>query len=515
MARWVWLCFGLACTCACGDGAPPADGGGRGAELGFLLVDADSYELSGTPLASSPTRLFYNFHPAERDAHEAPLLVVTAGGPGSAVSLLTAWNTAPTTVSLEAGGQLVSNPNALTRFANVLYVDARNAGFSYSWLPDPSDPDARALAFSLANYNVYRDAADVLTVLLAFFERHPALAANPTFLVGESYGALRNTVMLNLLLFGPTGVGAVAHFASPALLDRISEHLRAWVGDPRPSPERIAALFPGQILLEPALAGSLQMEISGALFEEPGSVVDRIASEHGVEYVRCADRPPPCDAYVNARELLVSLDRSPYDLRRPADFLEAGLERTMETLSRLDALAQVLGVPRGSLQAALATREAGAYRFADPGQALSTPEGDLGASIGPLPVWDAYLMAVNLDVTRAFASSAVADHAAAVTTTSLGELFLQNLRQVRTFVSRGAYDLVAYGPAVAPTLRALPGVEDVVPAYDDGELEVRFDDGLVRTLSSPEYASSHFVTLDAAEALGRDLGRFLTAPAPP
>ena len=111
-------------------------------------------------------------------------------------------NTAPRTVAETSGSlaTVVDNPDSWTALGNLLYIDARQTGFSYSQLEDPSSNLARAEAFSLRNFNPMLDGADVVRVILRFLAAHPQLRHNPVVLVGESYGGTRATVVLNLLL---------------------------------------------------------------------------------------------------------------------------------------------------------------------------------------------------------------------------------------------------------------------------------------------------------------------------
>ncbi|WP_437809077.1 S10 family serine carboxypeptidase-like protein [Sorangium sp. So ce1078] len=78
--------------------------------------------------------MFYSFLPAEERPDRAPLLVFFNGGPGAATtSALLPYGTGPHTLdpAAHAGGAPVENDASCTRFANLLYVDARSTGFSY------------------------------------------------------------------------------------------------------------------------------------------------------------------------------------------------------------------------------------------------------------------------------------------------------------------------------------------------------------------------------------------------
>jgi pimeloyl-ACP methyl ester carboxylesterase len=147
---------------ACG-GAPVAD------DVGFVDVPG--------------ARLFYVFRKA--DVENAPLVVFFNGGPGYATSFgLLAHGTSPATV--DSSGALVANGASWTSFANLLYIDERQSGFSYGVGTAPG-----ACAF-----DPVADAADFAQALLRFFDAHQALRHAPVVLVGESYGGMRAMYVL-------------------------------------------------------------------------------------------------------------------------------------------------------------------------------------------------------------------------------------------------------------------------------------------------------------------------------
>ena len=56
----------------------------------------------------------------------------------------------------------------------------RESGLSWTEVPEPSNELLRRAEFAVQNYNVFVDAADVLSVVLAFLEEHPNLARQAT-----------------------------------------------------------------------------------------------------------------------------------------------------------------------------------------------------------------------------------------------------------------------------------------------------------------------------------------------
>jgi carboxypeptidase C (cathepsin A) len=66
---------------------------------------------------------------------------------------------------------------------NLLYVDSRQAGFSYSQTRlGERESDA------LHDLTAIDDAMDYVRALLVFYEKFPVLSDKPLIIVGESYG---------------------------------------------------------------------------------------------------------------------------------------------------------------------------------------------------------------------------------------------------------------------------------------------------------------------------------------
>ena len=84
---------------------------------------------------------------------------------------------------------------------NLLWIDARATGFSYSLMDDPSDAGARNAEFDTHNFNTYIRWRRLHTSDPALFGRPPDLQDNEVVIVGESYGGTRATILMNLLLF--------------------------------------------------------------------------------------------------------------------------------------------------------------------------------------------------------------------------------------------------------------------------------------------------------------------------
>src|SRR5262249_38813401 len=155
-------------------------------EAGYVEVPAQ------TRGASDHARMFYSFHPADAHPERAPLLVFFNGGPGAATSgILLPFGTRPKTLLVDDLGKVpVDNPASYPHFANVLYLDERDAGFSY----ELGGYEPGVGCTGTANY--VTDAGDFIFALLAFLDIHARLVRSQVVLVGESYGGTRAPVML-------------------------------------------------------------------------------------------------------------------------------------------------------------------------------------------------------------------------------------------------------------------------------------------------------------------------------
>ncbi len=233
--------------CSPGDDAKDDDGnGGNGGENGTgdcpqpppPLVDASADDPRRTvELADEagfvdvpaqddcltfPSRMFYSFRPADEAPGAKPLLVLFNGGPGFPTTLgLLPWGTGPRTLAIPEGGtpedaEWKRNPHSFTRFANLLYIDEAQTGFSYGRGAPPDDPCPQA-----ARAFAWADAVTFVRVVLEFLESHPALERAPVVLLGESYGAYRALHMLDLLLNHEE-----LRSDHPDIAERIAQHFR-------------------------------------------------------------------------------------------------------------------------------------------------------------------------------------------------------------------------------------------------------------------------------------------------
>jgi hypothetical protein len=477
--------------------------------VGILDVPTRSYELNHTTLIASPAHLFYSYHPATVSPESAPLFVLTGGGPGAAMLFMLAFTAPNSLVNLDKAPAVAPNAHPFTDLAHLLYIDARNAGLSWAEVQNPSDEVARRAEFDVRNYNVYLDAADVLSATFDFLDAHPDLATHRVYFVAESYGGARATAMVSFLYEHGEYAAERRAFHSRDLSDRIDRYVKEQIGD-RPSTADLARRFPGQILIEPILSGARQNAAAGTLFEQPGSIIDQLAAAAGVSYARCSELGTSCVPFDNAQALVARINRSRYDYRTDAGWLSRLFALAAALGTKPPALAAVVGVDPMRLGDVLARKGAGAYRFGNPAYATSAVRGTTEQDWGALAPSDAYFSPLNYEVLSAFYAQSVRDTAADPRSDAFGDLFVRNVRYLPTMVTRADFDLEIYGPAVAPTLQTVPGVVRVTDLAATEELAIEFDDGGTRRIFSPWYhASSHEVARDEPGKLHDDIAAFL------
>lgn len=495
-------------------------------EAGFITIEPVSYTLHGpegpAPRTSGAARLWYTFQPADTDPEDKPLAVLFNGGPGASSGILFGLGTARRTLDPDPGGEGAAlNPASFTAFANLLYVDARGTGFSYGQLPYPSDPEARQAELALDNYNVFLDAADFVRVVLRFLAAHPEIRDRPVVLVGESYGGVRATVMLHLLLHSERYGDGSEVFEDPALAAEITEHMEAALGvaPGAMAPGRVAAQFGAQVLLQPRISHRLQDAAAGSMLDAEGSPLFALGEAVGQPFTPCAAQPQPCDGYANALEFVGSVGRDVYHFTEPSGWLFAQYDAAGARLADPQVLEAALGVDPAAIAGLPAADREGAYRLA-PG---AGSEDELGALLGVLPVWDRYhLMEVFDAVGPIFAGPEAEALGIDRLDPRYGAMFLDNLIHVDTFITRAALDIVLYAPAL-PQALAMISDQVITAEVDDsprageerpGWLTLRFADQSSRVIRFPRYdAAGHTVTLTQPLELSRDVGAWLGARA--
>jgi hypothetical protein len=369
------------------------------AEAGFIPVEGSvSYFQVGSyfnrvVLRTSPARIWYTFQPADEDAEARPLFVFFNGGPGGATSCgLFAASTARMAVVRDEGtgdAALILNPSSWTRAGNLLHIDSRTAGFSYSLMDDPGNEVRRGREFDAQNYNPFVDGADFVRALLKFLADHPSIRSNRVVLVPESYGGIRTTVMLNLLLYSGRYADGGSIYQDPGLVAAIRAHCDAvfpsYAGTTVPQAV-IAGQFGHQVLIQTALSWQYQRLVAARMLEEPGSPLYQVAAETGIPYVLYADSPgavadpSPATVLNYIHDWLWSVGRDAYHMAKPADFFDGHRAAAVGFLTQPDSLSYMTGVDATGIAALYASARTDAYKMRGGGSGVGTRPGPAASS---------------------------------------------------------------------------------------------------------------------------------------
>jgi hypothetical protein len=350
-------------------------------EAGFIPVEGSvscfqfGSWFNRLTMRTSPARIWYTFQPADEEAEAKPLFVFFNGGPGGATSCgLFSANTARLAVFRdEATGEaaIVNNPASWTRAGNLLHIDARTAGFSYSLMDDPGGEVRRGREFDLQNYNPFVDGADFVRALLRFLADHPAIRGNRVVLVPESYGGVRTTVMLHLLLYYGRYADGGSVYQDPALVASIQAHYDAvfpvFAGEAVP-PVVVASQWGHQVLIQTVVTTPYQTRVKVEMLEAPGSPLYQVAAETGIPYVPYAEspgavpNPTPSQVQSYIYRWLDAVGRDPYLIAKPAGFFDGQRSAAKEFLTHVDTLSLMTGVDVTGIADLYASARTGAYK---------------------------------------------------------------------------------------------------------------------------------------------------------
>ncbi len=522
-------------------------------QTGFITIEPVTYYLrtksgsAGAKYKSDEARLWYSFQPADEDMAEKPLAIFFNGGPGSASGLLLAFNTGRKSMDpvFNGGVAVGDNPHRWSSFANILYIDARNTGFSYSITGvNPG--------YTTRNFNPFLDGADFVRVLLRFLAAHPEIQANPVIFAGESYGGTRTIAMQNLLLNPGRYAGNEGYYTDTALADEISAHYAAVFPGAEITPEKGAEQFGYTSLIQPLLFGEPQNTASGEIMEEPGSVIYQIAAEEGATFEPCPENDAQCDKYYNAILFVDGLGRDLYKYNESSDWMNSLMTPIVPGLLTRANYADLLGHDPLFVEEMYASQRNDAYKIASPVPAVSgapvppddqgamnrrpysavdihremqlrlmrlqyatvdDPEEDFRALFGSLNDYDSYYISLNEEVTNAFYK-----HTIYPFHPLFGELFLENLLVVDTFITQAALDLVIFSPAIPAAARMFAQVTDVAVADDSFTVTYAADsfdgvtEGTTRTVTWPRYGTAgHSVTVSQPDKFAADVAAWYEA----
>jgi hypothetical protein len=359
------------------------------------------------------------------------------------------------------------NAGSWTRFANLLYLDERMAGFSYG---------LGATMLPSCTMSEQEDAGDFVRSLLAFLDGHQAIRANPVIVVGESYGGIRATRMFDILLRYNTQA-ASAGADLPGLIQAHYDAVFPSMAG-QTIPEATAATqFGAQVLIEPVVLGNVQMNEQSMIMS--------------------------ADPYVGNN---VPSTQDPYDVRQPAIYEDAITSLALGALSTESSAASLLGVPLPSIPRLGPSSRPGAFHpqlsavngVDHANAALTTLLGALGAN-------DAYI--------ALFGSQCPAG--ADWLDPMVANVFAQNLASVRTFITHARYDQVVYTPAIPAAFQnaGWKVVIDSAPragVVNPGWFTVTDTTGHSTELRWPPYDSSgHMVAMTEGAALATDVQGWL------
>jgi carboxypeptidase C (cathepsin A) len=142
-------------------------------------------------------RMFYTSYTLDDAAKSSPrpLLFAWNGGPGSNASLLELAGLGPKRINKDPGpsnprhpSPLVDNEDTWLQFADLIFVDPINTGYSYATTPD-----------TLKEFLNDRGDADSVAEFIRLYRQHYNLQLTPLFLMGESYGTFRAAGVADVL----------------------------------------------------------------------------------------------------------------------------------------------------------------------------------------------------------------------------------------------------------------------------------------------------------------------------
>ena len=529
-------------------------------EAGYMSIEPINFyfhygsHFNRLALKSSQARIWYSFHAADHNRPDTPVFIFFNGGPGSAtssglMSMYTGRYTLDNKIDEGGGDAYIANPYSWTQMGHLLYVDARNTGFSYNLMDQVTDEGLRFLEFNAQNYNSFFDAADFTRVLLRFLAAHPTLQNHPVVIVGESYGGVRSLAMLYLLLNYADLGNDHEVFQDPALVDEIQAHFDTifpeYAGQIMP-PEVITRQFGHQVLIQPAITTNYQLEIQEEMMFLPGSPLYQVEADTGIPYDP-EQYPDPFDYIQDVGE------RDLYIYTKPQNWLGGFFDNAGVLLRFAQNLSRVTGVDVTAIPGLYASNRTDAYRvittdysfslepkiespltkilFEIPAQweapQVRQEPGDLSLVFGILRPWDRYFIGTNYHSNYAFHYWNVAmvrGYDIHSWDPRYGRMFLKNVAHVHTFITNAALDLVIYSTAIPPSLARhsdiLTSVQHVVRGEEarPGKIILQYQpsafpdiaDLTTRSIRFPIYAQScHAVSLTQPEDLLNDVLQWL------
>jgi pimeloyl-ACP methyl ester carboxylesterase len=455
-------------ACAGEAPAPEPSKASIATDAGFITLAPRDLTLGGKPVHLATTaRVFYDLRPADRDAETAPVFVLFNG---FSAEVVRAFGTGPMTVA--EGGDVVANPASLTALGSVLYVEPRQAGYSYD-LPGPggrTDHDCSSDVF-----NEHVDAADSLLSVLTILRAHPSLKG-PIVWVGESYAGVRVQWILSYL----RGRFDLAGLEDPTLKKAIADA----------SPRELMA---AQVLLQPWLAGkphATAIQAACVDAEQIAKVSASVGEDCGADACACAE----------------AHQRSRYNYtyattRQKKREYEASLAHTLP-----DRAEKLLGVKLATVKELHADERKKGFKCSAPDNE-TPPDDALAATLGKLPAGEVYYVPYSPLQPGKEHETFFADWRYA---NRLAPAFVDNVRDVPTFITDGERDTIVPELALAPALRAAIG-DSVVKSEASDALVLATKSG-DRPIAVRHYKEAgHMITMIAPSDFERDVAAWLTS----
>ncbi len=442
---------------------------------------------------TTEARIFYAFVPADEHPEEKPVLVIFNGGPGAATTCnLFLFGSGPYVLD-ESSGVVAPNPYSFSTIANLIYIDTRQAGFSYDVSPEGNEDTEQSSEYILVNFNPYTEAADLLFVTLEVLKAHPMIKRNPIVFMAESYGGARATAMLDLV----RRPSRLRDSGSPYRDETLALALEAHFAEVFPefdfdalTPEQASSQFDSQVLIQ------------------PGAMLAPYTYMH-----------PSCDYYESSdvRHELCSNGNDALDLRREAGFAALMFSMAEDILLSPSSFETLFGIAPESIPGLSADKRIGAFRVTS--SPPETPHDNWNLVMGKLAPPDRYFVpAYNVYGQNANGVGRI-----------LTETFVSNLVEVHTFITRAYWDYAVvtalFPDALTVTSAAMenPPIAkvDLNTALREGVarpgwMNITFNDflglkaGTVRTVRMPEYLDSgHMAALTQAGDLREDISAFL------
>ncbi len=496
----------------------------------FIEIPSISYTYNNESLTTDKAQIWYHFEPANKNPETAPLFIFFNGGPGGSTGLLLGYNTAKMTAddAYVTSDEISNNPYSWTKMGNLMFIDARQTGFSYSENESADDENYRSDAFSYRNFNVHIDAGDFIRTILGFFKKYHGLEKNKIYLVGESYGGTRATLMLSYFLNFNDYASGSRVYKDADLFEDIKNHITKVFPNENIdsiSKTTIATHIAGEILIQPLVLGMSQSEAAGNLLAADDSPIRAVAQDLGVSF---NPRSTGYNAYSYTLSFLENNDRDIYCFNKPYNWLFDYTDIGISKLTVYDHLKTMTKAEPLDMTKLYAENRTNAYRFVNelvslkkiaeeeenipeavkkalPGRTKTTAilESDLEDYFGNLKFYDMYYVGLNRLITNAFYSAAVTPYS-----DGIGDVFLDNIKYIPTFITNAGTDVVIYAPAIPEAIKSWDGVSNV--AINSDNFVVSYSDGSSATVKFPYYdISCHSVSVLQPEELFMDVFNWL------